>query len=205
MAVNKVVYKTKNGTQTLIDLTGDTVTPETLAEGVIAHNAKGEIIIGTAKIEKEPVVTNNLANPSDSNWLLNKRYNSSLTLTNVDASVGAVVTNVIDVRNIQSYVRIENLNIKTNDSAGTFQGRIYHCTADGGTIMHGSGSMHTWPDSNGVTYADGVSTIKKKFIDGMLNEWGEVPDYIRIGGWLTNGPGTSDDVIITIDSEPIMG
>lgn len=43
MGVNKVIYA---GT-TLVDLTADTVTPETLAEGVTAHNAAGEPIIGT--------------------------------------------------------------------------------------------------------------------------------------------------------------
>ena len=42
MANSKVIF---NG-RTLIDLTGDTVTPETLAEGVIAHNMAGEVIIG---------------------------------------------------------------------------------------------------------------------------------------------------------------
>lgn len=46
MAVNKVVYNTKNGAEVLIDLTGDSVTSETLAEGVTAHDAKGEIITG---------------------------------------------------------------------------------------------------------------------------------------------------------------
>lgn len=43
MAVNKVVY---NG-ETLVDLTNDSVTPETLAEGVTAHDASGAVIIGT--------------------------------------------------------------------------------------------------------------------------------------------------------------
>ena len=43
MPINKVLY---NDT-TLLDLTGDTVTPSTLAEGVIAHNASGEQIVGT--------------------------------------------------------------------------------------------------------------------------------------------------------------
>lgn len=43
MAVNKVVY----GEETLVDLTNDTVTPETLAEGVTAHDASGEQITGT--------------------------------------------------------------------------------------------------------------------------------------------------------------
>ena len=45
MAVNKVVYYGV----TLIDLTGVSVTPETLAEGVTAYNAQGELIVGTAK------------------------------------------------------------------------------------------------------------------------------------------------------------
>ena len=47
MAVNKVVYNTEKGSQTLIDLTSDTVTPETLAEGATAHDASGKVIVGT--------------------------------------------------------------------------------------------------------------------------------------------------------------
>ena len=47
MAVNKVTMNTSNGEETLIDLTGDSVTPETLAEGVTAHDASGEQITGT--------------------------------------------------------------------------------------------------------------------------------------------------------------
>lgn len=43
MAVNKVVY----GNNTLIDISRDTVTAETLASGVTAHNARGEAITGT--------------------------------------------------------------------------------------------------------------------------------------------------------------
>ena len=43
MAVNKVVY----GTTVIIDISDSTVTPETLAEGVVAYNAKGERIVGT--------------------------------------------------------------------------------------------------------------------------------------------------------------
>lgn len=45
MEVNKIEFNGK----VLIDLTSLTVTPETLAEGVVAINAKGEIIVGTAK------------------------------------------------------------------------------------------------------------------------------------------------------------
>lgn len=46
MAVNKVIY----GSAVLIDISDSTVLPETLAEGVVAYNAKGERIVGTLKI-----------------------------------------------------------------------------------------------------------------------------------------------------------
>lgn len=43
MAINKVIY----GGNTLIDLTGDTITPDKLARGVTAHDKSGEQITGT--------------------------------------------------------------------------------------------------------------------------------------------------------------
>lgn len=43
MAHNKVVF----GDETLMDVSQDTVTPETLAEGVTAHNKDGDPIVGT--------------------------------------------------------------------------------------------------------------------------------------------------------------
>ena len=49
MAVNKIVLNTDDGEQVLVDLTGDSVTPETLAEGVTAHGANGEPIVGTMR------------------------------------------------------------------------------------------------------------------------------------------------------------
>lgn len=43
MAVNKITY----GNETLIDLTNDTVTADTLETGKTAHNSNGEVITGT--------------------------------------------------------------------------------------------------------------------------------------------------------------
>lgn len=45
MAINKVEY----GGRTLMDLTGDTVSPETLLEGETAHDKAGNPIVGKAK------------------------------------------------------------------------------------------------------------------------------------------------------------
>lgn len=44
MAINKIIY----GGQTLIDLTGDTVSEETLAAGATAHDKTGALITGTS-------------------------------------------------------------------------------------------------------------------------------------------------------------
>lgn len=43
MGVSKVVF----GNDTLIDLTNDTVTPDTLAKGATAHASNGDLIVGT--------------------------------------------------------------------------------------------------------------------------------------------------------------
>ena len=43
MAINKVVY----GSNTLIDLTADTVTADKLAQGITAHDKSGVQITGT--------------------------------------------------------------------------------------------------------------------------------------------------------------
>lgn len=55
MNVNKVVMNTENGAETLIDLTGDTVTPETLAKGVTAHDASGAVIVGEMETAIETI------------------------------------------------------------------------------------------------------------------------------------------------------
>lgn len=49
MGYNKIEYFGK----VLIDLTADTVTPETLAEGVIAHDKSGALIVGTMKSDED--------------------------------------------------------------------------------------------------------------------------------------------------------
>lgn len=52
MCISKVIF----GDKMLVDLTADTVTPETLAEGVTAHDAAGNAIIGTMESGGDTVV-----------------------------------------------------------------------------------------------------------------------------------------------------
>ena len=51
MGVNKFVLNTSDGEEVKFDLTGDTVTASDLAEGVTAHGADGEQIIGTMPLD----------------------------------------------------------------------------------------------------------------------------------------------------------
>lgn len=47
MAINKVIY----GGETLIDLTGDTVTADKILSGFTAHDKAGEPITGTCEFD----------------------------------------------------------------------------------------------------------------------------------------------------------
>ena len=60
MAVNKVTY----GGETLIDLTGDTVTADKLAEGITAHDASGAEIIGTLVASAQKVAVGTMTKSS---------------------------------------------------------------------------------------------------------------------------------------------
>lgn len=55
MANNKILF----GEEVLLDLTGDTVTPDTLAEGYVAHDRSGEPIVGVMTPNKPVDVASN--------------------------------------------------------------------------------------------------------------------------------------------------
>lgn len=83
MAVNKVVYNTEDGSQTLIDLTSDSVTPETLAKGVTAHDASGNVIEGILEVGEDTMV---------GTWVLNE----VLELHDFNFPLNFVLPNVAD-------------------------------------------------------------------------------------------------------------
>lgn len=68
MAVNKVEI----GGETVLDLTGDTVTSDNLAYGITAHGANGEVIVGTRKFCRIYSTTNPAlaTNAGVSTWII---------------------------------------------------------------------------------------------------------------------------------------
>lgn len=88
MAVNKVVY----GGETKIDLSNDTVTPDTLLDGAVAHAADGTIIYGEFKAAMLMTVTGKSV--SVSTWVSSTDqsgagygYRAAVTISGVTADM----------------------------------------------------------------------------------------------------------------------
>ena len=83
MAVSKVIY----GSQTLIDLTSDTVTEDTLLMGTTAHDAAGNSIVGT--IDSLSDFTDDLGNDPDHYHSILKpsQYGSTLPASGVEGQL----------------------------------------------------------------------------------------------------------------------
>ena len=80
MGISKVVY----GSETLIDLTNDTVSAEVLASGYTATNAAGNRVTGTAKYAAAPVADGNAVK---SNGILYGAVDSTSTATAFTSTV----------------------------------------------------------------------------------------------------------------------
>ena len=117
MGVNKVNY----GSKVLIDLTGDTVTAESLLKGYTAHNAAGEAVSGAAVI---PTKTSELEN--DSGFVTDTDLSGYLPLS------GGTLTGNLTGKYITG-TRLQTTQV--SDKVGKFatidnQGWIYYRTAD---------------------------------------------------------------------------
>ena len=106
MPVNKVDYCG----ETLIDLTADTVTPETLAEGVTAHDKSGAVITGTMVA----------GGGGDSGEEIAALLGNTLTELN-----NSIVTS-LRTRIFQSATKLVTVNLPSVTSAGAYA--FYQCS-----------------------------------------------------------------------------
>ena len=168
------------------------------------ENADGSVTdIGTLKVTSAPAYTN-LADPASSDWLTNKRINSSKNVVDVtetqrgDKTV--VVTNMIPISGVKK-LHIKGLDIinnLVNGSSNQNYGRVYDYN---GTTLVGV----TYQPSTGLsstlhyTFADYDSSVLVFDIATMLKQFGGAhtsATHVRLGGILT---GAAEDVIITAD------
>lgn len=100
MSFNKVIY----GDKTLIDLTTDTVTEESLLEGYTAHKADGSVIIGkfkggSATAEIDQILTSGLADGYkylfDDGTIISDSQTKGLKLTKTFSTDFSVCTTVL--------------------------------------------------------------------------------------------------------------
>lgn len=94
MAVNKVIYNN----DTLIDLTEDTVTADTLLAGETAHMANGVRITGTMKSTEEFVPLSitfgiNVVTEKNGSDTITTMFNSDGTLTEIK-NIGGVIKTI---------------------------------------------------------------------------------------------------------------
>lgn len=172
MAVNKVIY----GGNTLVDLTGDTVTAADLADGVKATGADGNPIVGimqkvTIDAELSAASTNPVQNNVIYNALLNKVGTdifSGFALLGVNTKImWREGTQVLGSINATTYTGTANRAI--SDSAGNVITETYATKSDvSGVVKSVNG---TKPDTSGnvnITVSGGggggVSTSEP-------NEW----------------------------------
>ena len=171
------------------------------------ENADGSVTeIGSFTVsgsggESGPAYTN-LADPTSSEWLTNKRINSSKNVVDVtEAQRGdktVVVTNHIDITGV-SKLHIKGLDIinnLVNGSSNQNFGRMY-------VYKDGAIYLSTYQPSSGVggkthyTYADYDSSVVVLDVATAFKDWGYTNiTEISLGGILT---GAAEDVIITAD------
>lgn len=151
----------------------------------------GQIVIGSGGSSYV-----NLADTASSDWLTNKRINSSKNIVDVTESQRGddtvVVTNFIDIVGVQK-LHIKGLDVLSALSSGQNYGRFYVYDSNK-TVLVASAQPST---TSYVTVADYDSSVWIIDCEAYLGEWGFADErYVRLGGILT---GAAEDVIITAD------
>ena len=107
MDINKVEYNGVDGTETLIDLTADTVTPETLVKGATAHDKSGAKIIGTADYAiPSTSATSPVTDSADGMVQGLTIYGKSEVVDGAIKSIGGAGWGVVDLGNL-TYTKLE--------------------------------------------------------------------------------------------------
>ena len=189
MAVNKVVY----GGQTLVDLTADTVTAATLAEGVTAHDKSGAKITGTMKANT-PTQFTNLYDPA--NVVLKKvsHCSSGTASFTSDNYVNYVIIPFHHKAGDEVAIRTRGLSMPVRDRQN------FTCFGSDGTTVVTWGQISSAITMSYDEYGDGVLTFKSGAY--KTREWYYLHLNFQYEGINSSASTAYSGPIITIN-EPI--
>lgn len=168
MANSKIIY----GGETLIDLTGDSVTPETLLEGETAHAANGERIVGRAVI---PTKVSQLENDSgylSRQELQNEMFSFNFTSVSYIASSGNqyINTGITGNQNIGF-----EIDFRTNDENSGNSGEYGCIMGARKSSLDNDFQLTTYTTDGdgtlrfGAKAYDGKITVKKRVQHSLMN------------------------------------
>lgn len=171
MAINKVEFSG----DTLIDLTEDTVTPDTLAKGVTAHSRSGEIIYGEGFIPQE-LIDQVEQNTNDINELSNNKADKS-----IEGKIGNYEKNGFLSKNLY-YCG----NISTQSGSANYNLKAGKYTMSCGNISGDSVIKFTAADGTEYRYANQLKPAQKSFSF-------ELPkDIVKFDWYLYSGSSITD-------------
>lgn len=157
MAVSKVVF----GNKTLMDLTGDTVTPEKLLSGITAHGKDGEKITGTCTYNADTTDANAVADEILAGKTAYVNGNKVTgTMTN-RGSVEGIIKTKDEVYTIQSgyHDGSGTVQIDSTEKNKIIPENIKEGVSLLGTIGTYTGEGVTAQSKNAVPYTDAAQTI----------------------------------------------
>lgn len=149
MAVNKVIY----GGNTVIDLTSDSVTPDTLAEGAVAHDKSGAVIHGRMAVIKR---TPYWYDDADQKWYDNSEgmYSPDYNLTCPKCGAWLQAGLSIDWSPIDTNCPICNLAITLTNGSVEQRGESVGGGVIGGTYFFDVVDQMWWENSDGTWSPD---------------------------------------------------
>ena len=169
MAVNKVIY----GGNTLVDLTGDTVTAADLADGVKATGADGKPIVGLM----QKVTIDNKLSTTSTNPVQNKVINAALN-NKADSSAlsgylpltGGTVTGGVSASNFQTGTGVTNY-FQCRKFRGEGDSNSYYHAIDFGYSGHDSVDFYEY-DANWNFYQCTTGNKSSAVLIGNINSNG---------------------------------